>query len=45
MPQRRLIRLDERARCRLGVWMAMLGLACILGSVLLLGLNFLRQLG
>jgi hypothetical protein len=45
MPTRRLFTLDDRTRSRLGLWMAMLGCACMLGSVALLGLGFLRQLG
>ena len=45
MPTRRLITLDDRARSRLGLWMALLGVACMLGSVVLLGLGFMRQLG
>lgn len=44
MPTRSPITLDNRARSRLGLWMAVLGIACILGSVALLGLNFLRQI-
>lgn len=45
MPTRRLITLDDRARSRLGLWMALLGFACMLGSLCLLGVGFLRQLG
>lgn len=44
MPTRRLFTLDDRARSRLGLWMGVLGVACILCSVALLGLNFLRHI-
>jgi len=44
MPTRRLIKLDPELRSRIGLWMAALGYACMLASIVLLGMNFLDQL-
>jgi len=44
MPLRQLIKLDPEFRSRLGLWMAVLGYALMLGSIVLLGANFLEQL-
>ncbi len=44
MPSRHLIKLDPELRSRIGLWMAALGYACMLVSIVLLGLNFLDQL-
>lgn len=44
MPLRRLIKLDPELRSRIGLWMAVLGYACMLVSIVLLGMNFLDRL-
>ena len=44
MPSRQLIKLDPEFRSRLGLWMAALGYACMLASIVLLGMNFLDQM-
>lgn len=44
MPSRHLIKLDPELRSRIGLWMALLGYACMLVSIVLLGINFLDQL-
>jgi hypothetical protein len=44
MPSRYLIKLDPELRSRIGLWMAALGCACMLASIVLLGINFLEQL-
>ncbi len=43
MPLRHLIKLDPELRSRIGLWMAVLGYACMLASIVLLGMNFLDQ--
>ena len=44
MPSRHQIKLDPELRSRIGLWMAVLGYACMLASIVLLGMNFLGQL-
>lgn len=44
MPSRHLIKFDPELRSRIGLWMAVLGYACMLVSIVLLGINFLEQL-
>ena len=44
MPPRHLIKLDPELRSRIGLWMAVLGYACMLASIVLLGMNFLDQM-
>ncbi len=44
MPSRRLIKLDPELRGRIGLWMAVLGYACVAVSIVSLGLHFFEQL-